>query len=80
MSKGTKDENDCSELCSNDAADWSCAISLILELGRVGLSKDRLSTDLNCRDMPSIGLDSRVAKMRIKTTSTAISAIIKAII
>src|SRR6266536_4401959 len=58
-SRGTKEENDCSELRNKDAVDWSCAISLILE-GRIsGLSNDKSSTDFNSREMLAIGRDRR---------------------
>src|SRR5262249_24448367 len=58
-STGANEENDWSELRSGEAADWSCAISRILEGRFAGCSKDKLSTDLSSCEMFSIGFDRR---------------------
>src|SRR5882762_9054426 len=58
-SSGTKEENDLSEVRNREAADSSLAISWILDGGRAGVSKFRLSIACNWRDTFSTGRDSR---------------------
>ncbi len=58
-SSGTKEENDFSDVRNREAADSSLAISWILDGGRAGVSKSRLSMACNCRDTFSTGRDSR---------------------
>src|SRR3984893_5772631 len=79
-SRGTKEEKDCSEVLSSQAADSSLAISLILDGLVCGGSKCRLSMACNCRDTFSTGRDSHLDAKYMKNSSITVRMMMTTII